>query len=98
MSIYDITAAVISLAADTTKPDAPDVLNTGAIWGIVVFVAGLLAAFLGLSLMGKSKKGDLSGAAKSSGVAGIGLIWVLLGVGGLATGIVLSALTFFFNK
>ncbi len=97
MSIYDITATVASLAADTA-PDAPDVLNTAAIWGIVIFVAGILAAFLGLSLMGKSKKGDLSGAAKSSGVAGIGLIWVLLGVGGLATGIVLSALNFFFNK
>ncbi|WP_068426798.1 hypothetical protein [Janibacter terrae] len=97
MTLHNFAAAAAGLAAET-RPDAPDVLNTAAIWGIVVFVAGLLAAFLGLSLMGKSKKGDLSGAAKSSGVAGIGLIWVLLGVGGLATGIVLSALNFFFNK
>lgn len=97
MTLHNFATAAAGLAAEAA-PDAPDVLNTAAIWGIVVFVAGLLAAFLGLSLMGKSKKGDLSGAAKSSGVAGIGLIWVLLGVGGLATGIVLSALNFFFNK
>lgn len=88
--------ALAELAA-APKPEAPDALNTAAIWGVVVFVAGLLAAWLGLSLMGQSKKGNLSGAAKSSGVAGIGLLWVILGVGGLATGIVLSFVTFFFN-
>lgn len=93
---HQMFTALATLAAEP-KPDAPDVLNTTAIWGIVVLVAGLLAAWLGLSLMGQSKKGNLSGAAKSSGVAGIGLLWVILGVGGLATGIVLSFVTFFFN-
>lgn len=80
------------------KPDAPDAINTTAIWAIVMFVAGLLVAWLGLSLLGRSKKGDLSGAAKSSGVAGIGLFWVILGVAGLATGLVLSITEFFINE
>ena len=83
----------ILATADTAS--TPSWLNTAAIVGFCVFLASMFALFLGLSMMGQSKKGNLKQAAAQSGVSLLGLFWVALGVGGTVVTIAAATLGFF---
>ena len=85
--------AILATAADTAS--TPSWLNTAAIVGFCVFLASMFALFLGLSMMGQSKKGNLKQAAAQSGVSLLGLFWVALGVGGTIVTIAAATLGFF---
>ena len=85
--------AILATAADTVS--TPSWLNTAAITGFMVFLASMFALFLGLSMMGQSKKGNLKQAAAQSGVSLLGLFWVALGVGGTVVTIAAATLGFF---
>ena len=85
--------AILATAADTVS--TPSWLNTDAIVGFCVFLASMFALFLGLSMMGQSKKGNLKQAAAQSGVSLLGLFWVALGVGGTVVTIAAATLGFF---
>ena len=80
-----------TIIATADQVTTPSWLNTAAIVGFCVFLASMFALFLGLSMMGQSKKGNLKQAASQSGVSLLGLLWVALGVGG--TLVTLAALT-----
>ena len=85
-------------AADVPDSKAPSWIATASIVGIIVFVASLIMMWVGISLLAKSKKGDLSGAAKTTAVGGIGLVWLVLGATGGAIGIVSTTVAFVTNK
>ena len=85
--------AILATAEDTVS--TPSWLNTAAIVGFCVFLASMFALFLGLSMMGQSKKGNLKQAAAQSGVSLLGLFWVALGVGGTVVTIAAATLGFF---
>ena len=84
--------AIIATADQVTTPSW---LNTAAIVGFCVFLASMFALFLGLSMMGQSKKGNLKQAASQSGVSLLGLLWVALGVGGTLVTLAIATLGFF---
>ena len=84
--------AIIATADQVTTPSW---LNTAAIVGFCVFLASMFALFLGLSMMGQSKKGNLKQAASQSGVSLLGLFWVALGVGGTIVTLAAATLGFF---
>lgn len=84
--------AIIATADQVTTPSW---LNTAAIVGFCVFLASMFALFLGLSMMGQSKKGNLKQAASQSGVSLLGLFWVALGVGGTVVTLAAATLGFF---
>lgn len=88
-----MTPALTVAAAD--QINVPSWLSTGAIIGFFVFLASVLAIVLGLSMMGQSKKGDMKGAAKQSGVGLLGLLWIVLGVGGSIITIAAATVGFF---
>ena len=84
--------AIIATADQVTTPSW---LNTAAIVGFGMFLASMLALFLGLSMMSQSKKGNMKQAAAQSGVSLLGLFWVALGVGGTVVSIAAATLGFF---
>ena len=76
-------------------------INQGALYGAMVFIAGLLMAFLAFKMFAAAPKGDVKLAGKQSAVAAIGAFWlgVALFIGaaavlGLAVNIIRGALTF----
>ena len=84
-----------TIIATADQVTTPSWLNTAAIVGFCVFLASMFALFLGLSMMGQSKKGNLKQAAAQSGVSLLGLFWVALGVGGTVVSIAAATLGFF---
>ena len=88
-----MTPALVIIAADQVS--VPSWLNTAAIVGFLVFLASMFAFFLGLSMMGQAKKGNLKQAASQSGVSLLGLLWVALGVGGTLVTLAIATLGFF---
>ena len=84
-----------AILATADPVSTPSWLNTAAITGFMVFLASMFALFLGLSMMGQSKKGNLKQAAAQSGVSLLGLFWVALGVGGTVVTIAAATLGFF---
>ena len=84
-----------TIIATADQVTTPSWLNTAAIVGFCVFLASMFALFLGLSMMGQSKKGNLKQAASQSGVSLLGLLWVALGVGGTVVTLAAATLGFF---
>lgn len=84
-----------TIIATADQVTTPSWLNTAAIVGFCVFLASMFALFLGLSMMGQSKKGNLKQAASQSGVSLLGLFWVALGVGGTVVTLAAATLGFF---
>ena len=84
-----------TIIATADQVTTPSWLNTAAITGFFVFLASMFALFLGLSMMGQSKKGNLKQAASQSGVSLLGLFWVALGVGGTVVTLAAATLGFF---
>ena len=84
-----------TIIATADQVTTPSWLNTAAIVGFCVFLASMFALFLGLSMMGQSKKGNLKQAASQSGVSLLGLFWVALGVGGTVVTLAIATLGFF---
>ena len=84
-----------TIIATADQVTTPSWLNTAAIVGFCVFLASMFAFFLGLSMMGQAKKGNLKQAASQSGVSLLGLLWVALGVGGTVVTIAAATLGFF---
>ena len=84
-----------TIIATADQVTTPSWLNTAAIVGFCVFLASMFALFLGLSMMGQSKKGNLKQAASQSGVSLLGLLWVALGVGGTVVTIAIATLGLF---
>ena len=90
-------AATTLPAADVPDSQAPSWIKTAAIVGIVIFIAGLIMMWVGIGLLAKSKKGDVAGAARTSAVGGIGLVWIVLGATGGAIGIISTTVAFVTN-
>ena len=84
-----------TILATADQVTTPSWLNTAAIVGFCVFLASMFALFLGLSMMGQSKKGNMKQAAAQSGVSLLGLFWVALGVGGTVVTLAAATLGFF---
>lgn len=84
-----------ALTLATVESVVPSWLNTAAITGFFVFIASMLALFLGVSMMGKSRKGNLKEAAAQSGVSLIGLFWVAIGVGGTVVSLAVTTVSLF---
>lgn len=80
---------------DVQAPSAPSWLNTGAIIGIALFLACLLLMVLGISQIGRSRKGNVKEAASQSAVAGIGVLWIVIGITGAAIGIIAGTVSYF---
>lgn len=89
-----LQVAAVLPVEDLPDSQAPSWIKTTAIVGVIIFVAGIIMMWVGLSLLAKSKKGDLSGAARTSAVGGIGLVWLVLGATGGAIGIISSTVAF----
>jgi hypothetical protein len=94
-----VNAALAAAPYANPLPDAqaPSWLKVAAIAGLIVSIASIVLMVFGLGLTMRAKKGDLKGAARSSGVAGIGLFWIVLGVTGVALGVVSGSVSFFVN-
>src|SRR5690349_1122498 len=75
-ALLNAVAAVAPFAEPLPTASAPSWLKIGAIVGLIVAVVGIVLMVFGLGLTARAKKGDLKGAARSSGVAGIGLMWI----------------------
>lgn len=68
----------------TTVAQTPG-LNWVFLGSIVVGIVTALFAFIGLSQIASSRKGDVQRAGKQSAVATIGTFWVALAIGGFST-------------
>ena len=76
---------------------APSFLNTGSIVGLLGFIVMVLAVWLGISQMSKAKKGNIKEAAQQSGVAAIGMLWIVLGFFGGGVMAIYGLYQAFFN-
>ncbi|MDO5697793.1 MAG: hypothetical protein Q4G51_07440 [Dermatophilus congolensis] len=63
--------------------------GTGLNWvflgSIIVGIVTALFAFIGISQIASSRRGDVARAGRQSAVAAIGTFWVALAIGGFAT-------------
>ena len=64
---------------------APAGINWVFLGSLLVGVVTVLFAYIGISQIASSRKGDVSRAGKQSAVAGIGTFWVALAIGGFAS-------------
>lgn len=72
-------------------------LNWVFIGSILVGVVTALFAYIGVSQLASSRKGDVKMAGQQSAVAGIGTFWVALAIGGFAGLLVNGAGNFLMN-
>ncbi|MFD7161246.1 hypothetical protein ACFV9C_42140 [Kribbella sp. NPDC059898] len=74
-------------------------LNVNGIQAFLIVIAGLLSMFIGISIMGKSKKAQISDVAQTSLISVIGMVFIAIGMG---SGLVLAfggdLLKLIFNK
>jgi hypothetical protein len=74
-------------------------LNVNGIQAFLIVVAGLLCMFIGISIMGKSKKAQISDVAQTSLISVIGMLFIAIGIGsGLVLAFGQSVLKLLFNK
>lgn len=106
MHLTDLTGLVAEptpkpsggIGGDVPEPTAPSWINSGALVGALVFVACILIIVLGISQLGRSKKGNVKEAASQSAVAGIGIFWIVVGITGAAVGIIATTVSFATNN
>lgn len=65
----------------------PSFLNSAAIIGGITFIACILLAIVGLSILGGAKKADMGKTAKTSAVSIIGIIFIVVALTGGAIGL-----------
>lgn len=93
--MHVLTAAVLAAPVD---PSAPGFLNGTAIWGMLIFAASLIIAFVGLyAILIHGKKGNVKGAAGSLGVVAIGSLIIAIGAAGTFVGVASGAFAAFTN-
>jgi hypothetical protein len=97
-ALIEAAAAVAPFADPLPGAQSPSWLKIGAIIGAIVAFAGIVLMIFGLTLTARAKKGDMKGAAKASGVAGIGLFWIVVGATGIGFGIISTTVAFVVNS
>ena len=74
-------------------------LNVNAIQAFLIVVAGLLFMFIGISILGRAKKAQMSDIAQTSVISVIGAIFIAVGIGsGLVLAFGQDLLKLLFNK
>jgi hypothetical protein len=96
-ALVNAVATVAPFADPLPGAQAPSWIKIAAITGAIVAITGIVLMVFGLGLTARAKKGDIKGAAKSSGVAGIGIMWIVIGATGIGFGIISGTVAFVAN-
>lgn len=71
--------------AQTASAASGGGLNWVFLGSVIVGIVTALFAFIGISQIASSRRGDVARAGRQSAVAAIGTFWVALAIGGFAT-------------
>ena len=96
-TLFNTAAALAPMADPMPGATAPSWIKIAAITGVIVAITGIVLMIFGLGMTARAKKGDLKGAARSSGVAGMGLFWIVVGATGIGFGVLSTSIAFFVN-